>query len=136
MPPLTSQNPDNSELETLIVQNERHHEEAMDSLQILIEQNEKNNPEPVLESALQTQAEILSETKELKALQNETVSEIKRLSEREEELVGQMFPLERGSRFLGRFKTSGDLPDPEKARLQMGDYAYVEETGEIWRLET
>jgi hypothetical protein len=38
----------------------------------------------------------------------------------------------RGSKFLGCFATSDDLPIVDNINVLLGDFAYLETTGEIW----
>lgn len=52
------------EMEHLLVQNNEHNKEMMDTLDHMVAQNEENNPNPLLEHQLQVQSEILKEIKE------------------------------------------------------------------------
>ena len=44
---------DNSEMDTMMLRKEDHHSEMSDLLNTIIEQNDKNNPEPILETIVQ-----------------------------------------------------------------------------------
>lgn len=60
-----TQNPplENPEAEARLVQADQHHTDVIGAIETLIHQNEKNNPEPVLEASLLTQKEILDHLK-------------------------------------------------------------------------
>lgn len=40
---------------------------------------------------------------------------------------------DRGSLFLGSYATAASLPAIDGDAIRVGDYAYVEDTGELWR---
>lgn len=40
---------------------------------------------------------------------------------------------DRGSLFLGSYATSSSLPTIDGDTVRIGDFAYVEDTGELWR---
>ncbi len=39
---------------------------------------------------------------------------------------------ERGNKFIGRFKTVDELPEIDNINVIKGDWAFVDDTGEIW----
>lgn len=54
---------ENSDMDTMMVQKDDHHKEVSDLLNTIIEQNDKNNPEPILETIVQ-QNEVIKDTVE------------------------------------------------------------------------
>ncbi len=65
MPPDTNIPQDSPELDAMLVQHDAHHRDVSAQLDALIHQGEKNNPEPVLEAILQTQARTADKLAEL-----------------------------------------------------------------------
>lgn len=77
LPPEQLVPPQNPEMEALLVQQERQHEEMMGSMDILIEQTAKNDPEPLLDTLIQQTDDVKAAVKDIGVSISKTVESVK-----------------------------------------------------------